>query len=414
MTVNGDDKTETTTTMTETFADGSTLCPFSSPQLKNVRVLGRQPDGALRADGSVARDPVSLTYTCSGIEFDFTGTSVWLETDADWSALEPWLAVELDGCLVSRLPVPRGKAEIAIFAGMSPHTDRSWHVRVLREVQPMREKREHLHLTGLRFEGGTFLPLPQKPLNLEFIGDSITTGEGAIGAVHDNDWSSVFFSGWNTYPRMVADDLGARFSVVSQSGWGISSSWDDHRSGRIPRIYTQVCGALTSPESVAEGMAGEFDFTRDSADAVIINLGTNDDGAFHQSPNGLTDPLTGEFYNARLQADGSYDPQSIALIRGEMLDFLHLVRAKNPDAIILWAFGSFPSPMTDVIRGVVDEFVRTTGDTRTFFVGLLKAEGDLIGSHEHPGVLWHRAAAHIIGNELRARLAHWRPQIALQ
>ena len=39
------------------------------------------------------------------------------------------------------------------------------------------------------------------------MGDSITSGEGTVGAVYEEDWISAFFSAENTYPRMVADAL---------------------------------------------------------------------------------------------------------------------------------------------------------------------------------------------------------------
>jgi hypothetical protein len=52
------------------------------------------------------------------------------------------------------------------------------------------------------------------------VGDSITSGEGTVGAVYEEDWISAFFSAENTYPRMVADALSAEYRVISQSGWG--------------------------------------------------------------------------------------------------------------------------------------------------------------------------------------------------
>ena len=84
----------------------------------------------------------------------------------------------------------------------------------------------YLLLTGLRFSGGDFLPLPEPAYRLEFVGDSITSGEGAIGAAGEEDWVSPFFSAVNHYAQMTADALGAEWRIVSQSGWGLLSSWD--------------------------------------------------------------------------------------------------------------------------------------------------------------------------------------------
>lgn len=62
--------------------------------------------------------------------------------------------------------------------------------------------------------------MPEPKYRLEFVGDSITSGEGTVGAVYEEDWISAFFSAENTYPRMVADALSAEYRVISQSGWG--------------------------------------------------------------------------------------------------------------------------------------------------------------------------------------------------
>ena len=392
--------------MTGTDPDGShggtRIRTFDDPGLRGVRVLGRQPRQALRPDGSSARPWIDLTYSCSGIEFDFTGQSVWLRTDAGWTDMEPWLVIELDGAQIQRLPIPRGKAEIEVFAHMNPGAHRAWHVRILRESQPMGEPGEYLRFTGLRSLGGSFLSLPRRHRLFEFVEDSITSGEGAVGAEHDNDWASVFFGGSQAYPRLVADALDADFRVVSQSGWGISSSWDDVRSHRIPRIYTQVCGALGGAEAVSSGMREPYDFSAFPADAVVINLGTNDNAAF-TSP-AATDPVTGERYDARLRQDGSYDPDSLALIVREAKEFLALVRKKNPQALLLWALGAWPSPMTDAMRTMVDDYRRSAHDGRVRFLTLPAMTEGTTGSHEHPSSLWHRQAATAIIDLLRPAL----------
>ena len=52
-----------------------------------------------------------------------------------------------------------------------------------------------LQILGLQYADGEFLPLPEPKYRLEFVGDSITSGEGTVGAVYEEDWISVFFSG---------------------------------------------------------------------------------------------------------------------------------------------------------------------------------------------------------------------------
>ena len=100
---------------------------------------------------------------------------------------------------------------------------------------------------------GEFLQLTEPKYRLEFVGDSITSGEGTVGAVYEEDWISAFFSAMNTYPRMVADALSAEYRVVSQSGWGIVTGWDGNVENKIPPFYTQVCGLLTGERNASLG-----------------------------------------------------------------------------------------------------------------------------------------------------------------
>ena len=137
------------------------LSPVSA--LPNVRVLGRHLPG---------QEPLTLFYTASGLECRFTGSELWLELAADYELFEPWISVELNGAWISRFPVNRGQSEICLFRGMTPGPAK--HVRVLKDVQAMRDDPRHLlQITGLRHEGGTFVPLPAPRLRLEFVGDRV-------------------------------------------------------------------------------------------------------------------------------------------------------------------------------------------------------------------------------------------------
>ena len=128
------------------------------------------------------------------------------------------------------------------------------HVRILKEVQAMHQDPGHLlQIVGLQYADGEFQQLPEPKYRLEFVGDSITSGEGTVGAIYEEDWISAFFSAMNTYPRMVAYALSAEYRVVSQSGWGIVTGWDGNVENKIPPFYTQVCGLLTGERNASLG-----------------------------------------------------------------------------------------------------------------------------------------------------------------
>ena len=69
------------------------------------------------------------------------------------------MSVELNGAWISRFPVSKGESEICCFRGMTPGTQK--HIRVLKDVRAMNDDPNHLlQITGLRYDDGEFLPLP--------------------------------------------------------------------------------------------------------------------------------------------------------------------------------------------------------------------------------------------------------------
>ena len=242
-------------------------------QLPQVRALGRH----------TGRDPLTLFWTASGMELEFTGSELWVDLFADYEAVEPWVSVELNGAWVARFAVNPGKSRVCLFRGMTP--GKAKHLRLLKDVQAMHDDPAHLlQITGLEYAGGEFLPLPEPQYRLEFVGDSITSGEGAIGAKPEEDWVGAFFSAENHYGRLTADALGAEYRCISQSGWGIVTGWDNDVRHVMPPYYTQVCGVAMGQRNAALGAQQDNDFAAWKPDAVIVNLGTNDTGAFDNPP----------------------------------------------------------------------------------------------------------------------------------
>ena len=80
---------------------------ISIADLPQVRVLGR----------TTGKDVINLFWTGSGIEFLYTGSELWLEVNADYDTMEPWLAVELNGAQISRFPETKDEAMNKLNAG---------------------------------------------------------------------------------------------------------------------------------------------------------------------------------------------------------------------------------------------------------------------------------------------------------
>lgn len=353
----------------------------SLAELPQVRALGRHAD----------RSPLTLFYTASGIECLFTGSELWLGLNADYELYEPWVSVELNGAWISRFPLGKGASQVCLFRGMTPGTPK--HVRVRKEVQAMHDDPRHLlQVTGLGYTDGAFLPLPSPRCRLEFVGDSITSGEGAIGARQEQDWVSAFFSCQNHYARITADALGADYRIVSQSGWGLVSGWDNDPRHRVMPYYGQVCGLADGARNAALGAGQPCDFAAWPADAVIVNLGTND-GCALRNP-AWHDPATG----------ASFRQEGTAPITQAAVEALKTLRRCNPGALLVWAYGMLGDDLRPALEAGVARYRAETGDPRACYLPLPAATPETMGARSHPGTPCHQQAAAVLTAFLQENL----------
>lgn len=355
--------------------------------LPAVRPLGRH----------AGRDPLTLYWTASGIELLFDGAELWVDFACDYALYEPWVSVELNGAWYARFAVSPGQSRVCLFRGMTPGAVK--HIRLLKDVQAMPVDPRHLlQITALEYDGGDFQPLPAPQMRLEFVGDSITSGEGAIGAQRETDWVSAFFSAENHYARMTADALGADYRLVCQSGWGIVTGWDNDPRCTLAPYYTQVCGLQPN----APGAVQPYDFAAWPADAVIINLGTNDDNAFHNPP--WHDPVTGQSFAQHLTPDGSYAEADAARLAQAVCDFLTLIRSKNPDAALVWCYGMLGGGLLPLLQRGVEQYKAASKDSRVWLLSLPATTAGTYGARSHPGTAAHRAAAEVLTAFLKEKL----------
>lgn len=344
------------------------LKTYRLSEIENIKINGRTTG---------CREPLALFWTASGFELNAKGSELWVELEAGFDLYEPWFSVLINGAYVSKQMAVKGKSRICLFRGMNPGEVK--HVKFVRDVQAMSEDPEnYLQVYGFLFDG-EFLPVPERPYKLEFIGDSITSGEGTYGAKQEADWVSMFFSGVNNYAAYTADAVNADFRVISQSGWGVLCSWDGAKECALPKYYEKVCGLLKGEHNRELGAFDEHDFSKWRPDAVIINLGTNDGFALETEGCSLTED---DFVKA---AAG----------------FLKKVRRCNPQSEIVWAYGMLGYDMNAAIGRAVDTYVRESGDKKVHFIGLPAATQETVGSREHPGVKNHKIAAGVLGEYLK-------------
>lgn len=360
--------------------ENENLKGYALSEMDHLKVHGRTT-GCL--------SPLTLFWTGSAIELNAQGSELWIEVEADYDFYEPWISIMINSVPVSRLMLTAGRYWICIFRGMSKHLVK--HVRIVKDVQAMSgDSNCSLQIHAVKFDGD-FLPVATKPYKFEFIGDSITSGEGIIGAKAEEDWISMWFSATNNYCTLTAEALNAEYRIISQSGWGVLTSWDNNPHCNIPEYYEQVCGLLTGEKNEALGAFQENRFDAWQPDIVVVNLGTNDAGAF-QSPE-WHDETKGKTHKQRLNEDGTYNEEDLEAFEKAAEHFLVKLRTYNKHAHIVWAYGMMGIPMMPAIYRAVDAYKKKTDDKKVSVFQLPNTTDETVGARRHPGALAHEKAA---------------------
>lgn len=360
--------------------ENKNLKVYTLTDIENLKVHGRTTE---------CLSPLTVFWTGSGIELNAKGSELWIEVEANYDMYEPWISVVINSATVSRQMLNAGRYWICVFRGMNEQEVKN--VRIIRDVQAMNgDPESYMQIHAVKFDG-EFLPIEDKPYKVEFIGDSITSGEGAIGAKQEEDWISMWFSAIDNYSTMTANALNAEHRIISQSGWGVLTSWDNNPHFNIPKYYEKVCGILTGEKNEALGAFKDNDFDSWQPDVVVVNLGTNDGGAF-SSPE-WRDEVTGETYKQRLNEDGTFNEDDLKAFENAVYNFLVKLRKYNKNANIVWIYGMLGIPMLPAIYLAVDAYTKNTGDKKVSVFQLPNTTEETVGARQHPGILSHKKAA---------------------
>lgn len=290
---------------------------------------------------------------------------------------EPWFSVLINGVPIARQMALQGRNKVCLFR--SRNAEEIKNVRVVKDSQTMHDdERCFLQVHSLLTEG-EFCQVEDRPYKLEFIGDSITSGEGVFGAKEEIDWVSMFFSGVDSYAALTADMVNADFRICSQSGWGLFASWDGCTDRVLPTGYEKVCGVLKGQRNVDLGAQKDFDFAKWQPDAVIVNLGTNDGSAF--AINGF--------------AHGVDEFEAAAVA------FLKKIRRCNPKTDIVWVYGMLGYTMSMPIARAIDTYQKETKDQSVHYLQLPNTTEETVGARLHPGRKSHSLAAGVLADYLQ-------------
>ncbi|MBO4628355.1 MAG: hypothetical protein J5687_00240, partial [Treponema sp.] len=252
---------------------------FTINQINYKRILGRN---AFLTEQGAQKQELALFWGGAALEVNIKAREIWACISTTYDNLEQWLAVEVNGAPLSRFMLNKEKTWYCLARNMNPGKENL--ISIIKDTQALNEDPTHslvIHALGLD-EKGEFVPLVTRKYSIEFIGDSITAGEGTVGAPDEMDWICQWMSASKTYAIQTAKLMNADWNTMGKSGWGICWAWDGNRDCKIPPHYEQVCSVLKDENSVGLGSLQKWDFNGGrGSDFVVINLGTNDESGMN-------------------------------------------------------------------------------------------------------------------------------------
>lgn len=336
---------------------------------------------------------IPLFWSASAIEVNAAAGELWLEYECHYNNNgEAYLRVEVDGADMTRFMLEEGVHKACLFRGYE--AEQVKNVCVYRECQASDTEVSIIAL----YTDGELHPVAGRGLKIEFLGDSVTSGEGLLGAKDMMLWLPCVFGTRDNYALLTAKALHADWRFVSQSGWGIYCSFDNNPEHTIPKIYEQVCGVAQSPAQIACGSQEAYDFSAYNADVVVVNLGANDCGAFDNEE--WTDE-EGRVYKQKLDENGKPDAESAARVAAAVYDFCRSIRKHNPRAKVLWCYNLLSDRLEPAILGALEKYKTECGDNELYTLALPQLDESTNGSRFHPGPIAHRIFSLLITEKIK-------------
>ena len=286
--------------------------------------------------------------------------------------------VSLDGAAPIRLEVAAGDHTYPLARGLSggEHT-----LEIVKRGESNGNTGKG-RLLGFRLtEGSRLLPVRQRPLRLEFVGDSITCGYGNEVSTTQPDlfhFTTLNSNANAAYGAVAARLLDAEYVAVAVSGRGVYRNWSDAPGELAPQFYDD-----TLPD---DATAPPWDFTRYVPHVVVVNLGTND----FSPPGPDHDAFRAAYARFLEQIRGHYPDALLLAVVGPMLTDSY------PPGVRAWT-----TAQSDV-AAVVDDLT-AQGDRKVRFLALTPQDAPY-GEDYHPTLATHRQMAREIAAEIQRLL----------
>ena len=304
----------------------------------------------IRGRHTVVDGMLAFDWTNSGIAFNFSGNGFILSLGAYKADAPAYVKIIIDGKDERRFAVVNGSEKL-IVEGLS---DKRHRVEVLKITEGEAKLCfDSVMLIGV--DAKLRNPSFNSPRRIEFIGDSITCGYGVLGMHTDPTYLTYQQDGTNAYAYKTAEKFGADARYIAISGKGIVCNCNgdrtDVKAGQYYNYQTRVGGECN------DGWI---------ADVVVINIGTNDCGG----------------------------PAPMDEFSDAAKDLVAKVRARYPEAQIVWVYGMMSQLYRDTLRKTIREISKTDDKVHFLFVDTVFGNESETGANGHPNV---RASIRVSG-----------------
>lgn len=338
---------------------------------ENVKYLGRTV---------LWKDTLFLSLSGSGIEFEYEGCGLTLtllggsaSEIPDNQANYARMAIYVNDKRVYDLQLSSAETTLRLAESAQPEKS------VIRVIKLSECAMSLAGIAPLEISAGeTVKPTPAKTHRVEFIGDSITCGYG----IDDEDPLHPFQTATEDVTRAYAyktvKALDVDYSMFSTSGYGIISGYTGDPTIQmtnqlIPDFYESMGFSYDRMPSMPAPMDIPWTFDAFVPDAIVVNLGTNDDSYCQEDAT-----------RQQIYADA-------------YVDFLKVIRKRNPNAMIICALGLMGDRLYPWVCKAAKTYSEETGDQRIHTVHLPEQDASVgYVSDYHPLESAHEKAANVL------------------